>query len=383
LLRALKADPVLALIPFIFYSSTYTGEKEAELAMTLGAEAFVTKPTEPSQLWEKTCAVMQEWEARNKQPAHPAADESDEQYLREYSRIVATKLEEKVGELEEALALRSKAEEELRRLNAELEKRVAREVEKNSAKDRVMAHQARLAAMGELLSNIAHQWRQPLNNISLLVQSLQQDQENGCLTAESCGNIVNTCMNHLLYLSKTIDTFRSFYRPDQEREIFELRMAVTDALSLVSDELTARGIGVETCCNVTAQVSGYRNEFIQVLLNLMVNAKEALLKQQTASPHLTVSCESRGNTICIRVTDNGGGIPDDLKDKVFDPYFTTKFSAQGVGMGLYMARMIVEKQMAGAISLKSSDAGTTVEIELPRAGVGSSVAAAIDSGSVS
>jgi len=111
LLRALKTDPVLKSIPFIFYSSAYTGDKEAELALSLGAQAFVTKPTEPEQLWEKTCAIMSEWEARFGKPSNVAAEENNEQYLREYSQIVASKLEEKVKELEEALAVRKLAEE--------------------------------------------------------------------------------------------------------------------------------------------------------------------------------------------------------------------------------------------------------------------------------
>jgi two-component system cell cycle sensor histidine kinase/response regulator CckA len=125
LLRALKADPVLKSIPFIFYSSTYTGDKEAELALSLGAEAFVAKPAEPEELWEKTCAIMKAWDERQRTPAHPSIDESDEQYLREYSRVVAAKLEEKVHELEEALALRTQAEEQLRGLNEELTREIA------------------------------------------------------------------------------------------------------------------------------------------------------------------------------------------------------------------------------------------------------------------
>jgi len=125
LLRALKANPELKSIPFIFYSSTYTGDKEAELALSLGAEAFVAKPAEPEVLWEKTCAIMKAWDERRRTPAHPSIDESDEQYLREYSRVVAAKLEEKVLELEEALALRTQAEEQLRGLNAELTREIA------------------------------------------------------------------------------------------------------------------------------------------------------------------------------------------------------------------------------------------------------------------
>jgi signal transduction histidine kinase/DNA-binding response OmpR family regulator len=125
LLRALKADPELKSIPFIFYSSTYTGEMEAELALSLGAEAFVSKPTEPEALWQKTCAIMKEWEKRQHVSTPSAINENDELYLREYSRIVATKLEEKVLELEDALKLRRQAEDELRSLNEELTREIA------------------------------------------------------------------------------------------------------------------------------------------------------------------------------------------------------------------------------------------------------------------
>lgn len=146
LLRALKVDPVLKSIPFIFYSSTYTGEKEAELALTLGADAFIAKPTEPEELWKKTCAIMKEWETRQREPAHPTIDDGDEQYLREYSRVVAAKLEEKVRELEESLALRQQAEDELRILNAELTREIA---ERRNAENALREQELELATIFE------------------------------------------------------------------------------------------------------------------------------------------------------------------------------------------------------------------------------------------
>lgn len=366
LLRALKADPVLKSIPFIFYSSTYTGNKEAELALSLGAEAFVAKPAEPAQLWEITSAIMKEWQARHGKPAHPAIDESDEQYLREYSRIVATKLEEKVHELEEALELRTQAEEQLRRLNGELEERVAREVEKNSAKDRILAHQARLAAMGEMLSNISHQWRQPLNNISLIIQNLLMEFEDGTLDADSCRASVTECMNILSYTSQTIDNFRALYRPDENRQSFSLYSSVLQAISLIKEELDSRNIAIEAVNENAVDVDGYRNEFTQVILNLIINAKEALLLRQPAAPHVKIVCSRRGSTAAVMITDNGGGIPAEIMDKIFDPYFTTKFMSQGVGMGLYISKMIIEKHMDGKISVATRGAETEITIELPQ-----------------
>lgn len=146
LLRAVKDDPALKSIPFIFYSSTYTGEKEVELALSLGAEAFFTKPIEPRELWVKTCAVMEAWESRQRRPAHPMAGESDEQYLREYSMIVATKLEEKVRELEETLALRTLDEDRLQSLNAELTREIA---ERRQAEKALKEQEQELATIFE------------------------------------------------------------------------------------------------------------------------------------------------------------------------------------------------------------------------------------------
>jgi len=365
LLRAIKADPELKSIPFIFYSSTYTGDMETELALSLGAEAFVPKPTDPAELWEKTCAIMKEWEARERKPAHPAVDESDEQYLREYSRVVASKLEEKVLELEDELSRRIQAEEQLRRLNAGLEERIALEVEKNREKDHIMAQQGRLAAMGEMLSNISHQWRQPLNNVSLIVQNLLLEFEQGSLTVDLCRSYVEDSMKALTYMSQTIDSFRAFYHPDQERQLFVPGSAVADTVSLVREELQSHGIAIETVNVIDTCINGYRNEFSQVLLNIIVNAKEAILKRQPATPRIRIVCSQKGDTALITVSDNGGGIPPELMDKIFDPYFTTKFMYQGTGVGLYMSKMIIERHMEGKISVTNSGAGAEVAIELP------------------
>jgi len=365
LLRALKADPHLRSIPFLFYSATYTGELEIKLALSLGAEAFVVKPTEPEEFWEKTCAIMKACEARQRIPANLNIVESEEEYLREYGRIVATKLEKKVRELEEALALRKKAEDELRRLNDELEKRVLLEVDKNRAKDRIMLHQARLAAMGEMLSNIAHQWRQPLNSISLFVQNLQVEFEKGVLTTTSCREYVKECIKSLMYLSSTINNFCEFYQPDDDRQLFDLYHTVSETISLVREELESHGITIKLVKECDSTVNGYKKEFSQVLLNIIQNAKEAIMSRQPPVPFLEIVCSQKGKSALVAVKDNGGGIPPEIMDKIFDPYFTTKFKSQGVGMGLYISKMIIEKHMYGMITAYNGPSGTELTIELP------------------
>lgn len=306
-------------------------------------------------------------------PAHPPTEESDEQYLREYSRIVATKLEEKVHELEEALVLRTKAEEELRRLNAGLEERIAAEVEKSREKDHIMAHQARLAAMGEMLSNISHQWRQPLNNVSLIVQNLQLEFETNELSHDSCRAYVQECTGLLAYMSRTIDNFRAFYHPDQERQQFDLFPVISDAVALIKNDLESHGITLEVVNERDSLIDGYRNEFAQVLLNIIVNAKEAILLRQSPAAFVKIVCSHKGDSALITVADNGGGIAPDLLDKIFDPYFTTKFKSQGTGVGLYMSKMIIEKHMGGSITLDNTATGSLVTILIPQTGDHSAV----------
>lgn len=368
LIRAVKVNPALRAIPFIFYSSTYTGEKEHELALSLGAEAFINKPVEPAVLWERTCAIMQECASRSRPAPQQPINEGEERFLREYSQVVATKLEEKVRELEQALTLRKQAEEELRRLNIELEQRIAQEVEKNRAKDHILAHQARLAAMGEMLSNIAHQWRQPLNNIALIIQNQQAEFTDESLTRTACDEYTQECLKMLGYLSHTIDTFCDFYQPDHGRQSFELNQTITESLRLVQDDLEACGIVVSltTCCDLV--INGYRKEFSQVLLNIIQNAKDAILLQQPSQPQIEIRCSQQDSRALIRVRDNGGGIPQEIMHKVFDPYFTRKFKAQGVGMGLYMAKMIIEKHMGGRIAVTNHANGAEVSLELPLTG---------------
>ncbi len=365
LLRAMKADPYLNRIPFMVYSATYTDKQEVNFALSMGAEAFLVKPTGLEEFWEKIREIMKAWEERRGMPVQRDTFRNEEEYLREYNRIVASLLEKKVVELEEALAFRKQAEDELLILNAELKERVAVEVEKNRAKDSIMLHQARLAAMGEMLSNIAHQWRQPLNNIALYVQNLELEFTSGLLTPATCHEDVQKCIEILTYLSSTINNFCSFYQPDHSRKCFDLHHTLCEAISVVKDELEFHGITVKLDKKCDLWINGFEREFSQVLLSIIQNAKEAINSRKPPDPFVEIVCSQNGKSAQVRITDNGGGIPPDLLDKIFDPYFTTKFKSQGVGMGLYMSQMIIEKHMGGRIIAANNSSGAVITIELP------------------
>jgi signal transduction histidine kinase len=147
--------------------------------------------------------------------------------------------------------------------------------------------------------------------------------------------------------------------------LFELYPAIADTISLVKDDLEFHGIAIETVKERDSSINGYKNEFSQVLLNIIVNAKEVLLLRQPLSPRVKIICSQKGDSALVTFKDNGGGIASEILEKIFDPYFTTKFMSQGTGMGLYVSKMIIEKHMSGKISVTSNEEGAEVTIELP------------------
>ncbi|HBA88576.1 MAG TPA: hypothetical protein DCZ75_11530 [Geobacter sp.] len=260
---------------------------------------------------------------------------------------------------------RKRAEEEMQALNAELEQRVTEEVEKNLQKDRMLFHNARLAAMGELLSNIAHQWRQPLNSLALLIQGSLLECRQGELHRESLTACATKSMEKINYLSRIIDTFQSFFTPGGEREEFDPSVMVEKAVALVGTSYEQSGIALRVINHGTVPMSGFALEFSQVILNILNNAKDVLVERGTAEPVVSIECRCEDGRNVIKIRDNAGGIPQAILDKIFDPYFTTKFQSQGTGLGLYMSKMIIENIMGGKLFVHNIPEGAEFSIELP------------------
>ncbi len=245
---------------------------------------------------------------------------------------------------------------ELQELNADLERKVLYEVEQSRQKDQIMFRQSRLAAMGEMVGNIAHQWRQPLNAIVLIIQSFQMKSMLGKLDDKFINSQVDEGIKLATAMSRTIDDFRNFFKPNKIEEIFSIKQAIKEAMELVENYYEKVGIKMILTCKEEFDVKGYPNEFSQVLMNLFSNAKDILSEKKNEHKYINiiVSVDAEDENFGkIEVIDNGGGISEEILDRMFDPYFTTKHQSSGTGIGLYMSKEIIEKQMQGSISAKN------------------------------
>lgn len=249
---------------------------------------------------------------------------------------------------------------ELQALNANLQESIKYQVEQNRKKDLVMYQQARLASMGEMIQNIAHQWRQPLNAMMLLIQSFKAKTLQNKLDHDFVLQQTEYGMKIATEMSNTIENFRNFFRPENKEEIFDVPHSIHHSLELLKGQLSINNIQVNIQVGQEAQnlqIQGYQNSFTQVILVLINNAIDALtLKQDKLKDSvflIDISLEKMGKDMIVCVRDNAGGI--DLKDKtrVFEPYFTTKHQSNGTGVGLYMSKQIIERQMNGVISVKN------------------------------
>jgi PAS domain S-box-containing protein len=230
----------------------------------------------------------------------------------------------------------------------------------------VMALHMRLAAMGEMIGNIAHQWRQPLTQIAALLMSIGAAHRFGKPDETELDAKIATANACLEYLSETIDDFRSFFRPEKESRPFSLKEVLDRALSLFESGLKSYQIRIDRQIEPGGEwhVSGYPNELAQVLLNLLNNARDVIAERNIPRGVITLRLFTENGRPVLAVADNGGGIDPTLLSRIFDPYFTTKGPDLGTGVGLYMSKMIVEKHMHGSLDVRNTDTGAEFFIKL-------------------
>ena len=344
-----------------------------EEATTLSLERDYSAPDSPpgklSQYWREVMAGEErffEWNARR---PHDGSIFYVEVYLRRISlagRDVILANVRDVSERKRVLAALAARQEEISALNRTLAKRVRAETEKNRQKDILLLNQTRLAAMGEMIGNIAHQWRQPLNALSILLANIRFGYE--ALDADDAAPLL--AAHHqadaiLRKMSTTIDDFRNFFKPDKQREPFPVVAAASDALLLIEASLAQNGVSVHFVARHDPRVLGFRGEFSQVVLNLLGNAKDAILAAHRQGGVIALRVMARRGQAVLQVTDNGGGIPDAILDRIFDPYFTTKSEHGGTGLGLYMSKTIVEDHLHGSLTAENVRDGARLTIRIP------------------
>jgi len=244
---------------------------------------------------------------------------------------------------------------ELQDLNSALENKIALEVEHSRQKDQIMFRQSRLAAMGEMVGNIAHQWRQPLNAIVLIIQSFQMKQMLGKLDEKFINSQVEEGINLATSMSRTIDDFRNFFKPNKIEEIFSAKRVIEESIDLVQHYYEKIDIKMNLICEEDFETLGYPNEFSQVMMNLFSNSKDVLKDKENQNKYIeiVVKQDIKNKRGKILVIDNGDGVPIEVIDRIFDPYFTTKHQSNGTGIGLYMSKEIIEKQMHGSIEVEN------------------------------
>jgi len=271
-----------------------------------------------------------------------------------------------ITEHQQTQAALAREREQLEALNQSLEARVLDSVADLREKDQMLISQNRLAAMGEMIGNIAHQWRQPLNALSILMANLRDDYRYGTLEEASMERAFTEGDRLIQRMSSTINDFKNFFRPDKAMAGFSALRQVQSAVALVADALAAQGIRVEIAAPEDPQLFGYPNEYSQVLLNLLGNAREAILSQGVLPGRITIRLRTEDGFGRLEVADNGRGIPPDCLDRIFEPYFSTR--ASGTGIGLYMSKQIIERSMGGRISARNGEDGAEFTVLVPAAG---------------
>lgn len=268
-----------------------------------------------------------------------------------------------ISELQEALKMIEIHHKQLEDMNLTLQKRVDEAVFEMRRKDKVLLHQGRHAAMGEMIGNIAHQWRQPLNTLSMVIANLESAFNENDLTEACMDEAVGTANRLIQKMSCTINDFRDYLLPQKQRELFLVRNQIQIAVSMMELSLKSRSVSVEFSLEEDLYLTGFQNEFSQVVLNLLNNAKEAIIEANPHNPRIVISSRQEGDMGIVSIEDNGCGISSDNLDKIFEPYYSTK--SAGTGIGLYMSKIIVEQHMHGKIEVKTFPGGSEFSICIP------------------
>ena len=280
-------------------------------------------------------------------------------------------LEQKEKELEELnqnLELKVLEQtKQLKELNKTIEKRVQEEISKNDEKQKLLFCQSRMASLGQMLGNIAHQWRQPLTELNLTLFNMKKASLNK--DEKKVEELYKESKNLISGMSSTIEDFTNFFNPLKEKKSFEIKDVINEVLTILKKVIEQEEIKIKVDVPINYKVLGVSNELAQVLINLIQNSKDAFRQNEIKDKNIFISLKEKKNldkkSVILDIEDNAGGIKEENLDSIFEPYFTTKHKSQGTGLGLFMSKMIIEKSLEGTLSHKNINGGSIFEINIP------------------
>lgn len=271
--------------------------------------------------------------------------------------------------IKEEISYRNKIKQdhkEIERLNGNLQEEIDEAIENLRIKETLLAQKSKMAAMGEMIDSIAHQWMQPISIVKLKLQMLELDltDKNEKIDTSKAINSIHSCDEQIKHLTQTINEFRAFFRPNEQKQTMPVKTLIDSALVLIKDEIIKNNIQIKTTGNTDINLKVTGNEFKHVIINLVNNAKDAFIQNNIKDKIIKFNVEVNGYII-ISITDNAGGIPKNIIDNIFEANFTTKKDNNGTGIGLYMTKQIIEK-MDAKISVSNVENGASFKIEIPK-----------------
>ncbi|KAB7885040.1 sensor histidine kinase [Poseidonibacter ostreae] len=237
----------------------------------------------------------------------------------------------------------------------EMIRQLDNEIKENRNKTKLLAEQSKMASLGEMLGNIAHQWRQPLSVISTAATGIKLHKEMEVLEDKDLYRAMDSINDSAQYLSQTIEDFRGFLDPNNRKiEEIDISNTIDKVLNMIGSQFIANEIKIiKNIQNIT--IESIENEFIQVLINILNNAKDALLEKEDGDKLIIINTYKKDNVLCVEIIDNAGGIKEHIIEKIFEPYFTTKHQSVGTGIGLYMSHDIITTHLNGEISVSNNE----------------------------
>ncbi|MFX4232778.1 PAS domain-containing sensor histidine kinase [Aliarcobacter butzleri] len=234
-------------------------------------------------------------------------------------------------------------------------------------KQKIIFLQSRMASLGQMLANIAHQWRQPLTELNLCLFNLKKAFEKQ--NKKEFEKLYNDNKNTIFLMSQTIEDFTNFFNPQKEKKSFEIKDVINEVLTILKKTIEQEEIKIKVDVPINYKVLGVPNELAQVLINLIQNSKDAFRQNEIKDKNIFISLKEKVNldkkSVILEIKDNAGGIKEEDLDYIFEPYFTTKHKSQGTGLGLFMSKMIIEKSLDGTLSHKNINGGSIFEINIP------------------